>query len=136
MSTVTIVYTQDWDSYSLEGIFSSPEKAQAYIDMVAAAEKSARVLSVQRQVLQTEDIELDELVGIFPVFVARTTSRLGPTYPVPKGMTTRVMYLKELPPTNVYRTDDGFTYAVEVFAASPAEAKAKLAAAKTEYFTG
>lgn len=123
---VFIAYEADYDDYSLHGIFSSLEKANAYITMVNDAEKAGHIPSIRRSNFQEpQEYELDELSNLRPVFAARVYAGLK------EKPSVSIQYLPEIPET-VFDSENGEIYAVVVWASTPQEARAKAIEERTK----
>jgi hypothetical protein len=118
---IWIVSESDWDEYHQYGLFSTEAKAQAYIDMVQAAEK----LVGRTLYLDLDEYDVDDLIDRFPVFaieLRRTDAR---------RQEKSVLYLNQIPDTE---TRGEPVYSVKIFGHDLAELRARVPEARREYF--
>lgn len=120
---VFVAFEVDYDDYSLHGIFSTREKAEAYASTREVAQKALRLRVSSRDDIQIDEYELDELADLTAVFAAHSYVQLGEK---PK---VSVQYLAEVPETE-YFSDNGEVYAVVAWALTPKEAREKAIVAR------
>ena len=125
--SVFLVTETNYDDYTVHGIFSAREKAEAYVAVVEQAEREAGKLVRRPSVLDVEEWAVDDLVGHFPVFSARA-------YRGSREVYERLHILAAVDGRQVRYGEFGQPSEVQVFARNRADALAELKAAQAELF--
>jgi hypothetical protein len=121
MASVFAVSENDINDQSIHGLFSTREKADAYVALVAEAETVAGIAKADRTVLDVEEMELDELTRVRAFFTAAQT----------KGnsvVSKRIQYRETLPQARFFVDGSPIPvpFGAEASGTTPAEARAAL----------